>query len=128
METINGATVILPDPGGAVAEVERGPIFFGPEAANGAYSVMVGAMPAGDEGPPLHIHPHTDETFYIAEGELTFRFGDRDVVAGPGTFIFVPRGVVHTARNSGSGPMRGMLLLSPGDAEHITEPVEMLSP
>lgn len=84
----------------------------------------VGAAPDGDPGPPLHIHPHTDEGFYIGDGEMTFQFEDREVVAGAGTFVFVPRGVVHTARNTGGRPMRGLLILSPGDAEHITQPVE----
>lgn len=124
MEQINEATVIVPDAGGAAAEAARGLVVFGPNETGQAYVVMVGAMAAGDPGPPLHLHPHTDEAFYIAEGELTFQLGDREVVAGAGAFVFVPRGVVHTARNSGSGPMRGMLLLSPGDAEHIVQPVE----
>jgi quercetin dioxygenase-like cupin family protein len=124
METIHGVTVIFPDPDGAATEATRGPILLGPEATDAAYVAMVGAMPAGDEGPPLHIHPYTDEAFYIADGELTFQLGDQEVVAGPGAFVFVPRGVVHTAWNSGSGPMRGLLLLSPGGTEHIFQPVE----
>ena len=124
METVNGATVILPEVGGAVAEAARGPVVLGPSQTQEAYVVMVGAMPAGDAGPPLHIHPHTDEGFYIAEGEMTFQLGDREVVAGAGAFVFVPRGMVHTAWNSGSGPMRGLLLLSPGGAEHILQPGE----
>ena len=124
METINGATVILPEPGGAAAEAARGLAVLGPEQGNDAYVAWVGAMAAGDAGPPLHVHPHTDEGFYVADGELTFVIGDREVVAPAGTFVFVPRGIVHTARNSGAGPMRGLILLSPGDAEHVTQPVE----
>lgn len=123
METINGAKVILPDPGGAAGEAARGPVEFGPDWT-GDYVAMVGAMPAGDQGPPLHIHPHTDEAFYVAEGELSYRFGDREAVAGAGSFVFVPRGIEHTARNSGTGPMRGMIILSPGGAEHLFQPVE----
>jgi quercetin dioxygenase-like cupin family protein len=124
MEEVNGATVILPDAGGAEAEAARGPVVLGPGQTDEAYVVMVGAMAAGDAGPPLHIHPYTDEAFYIAEGEMTFQLDDREVVAGAGPFVFVPRGMVHTARNSGPGPMRGLLLLSPGGAEHIFQPVE----
>jgi len=29
---------------------------------------MAGRAPAG-EGPPMRIHPHTDEGFYIGDGE-----------------------------------------------------------
>ncbi len=116
--------MIFPDPGGASTEAARGPILLGPDMTEAAYTVMIGAMPAGDQGPPLHIHPYTEEAFYIAEGELTFQLGDQEVVTGPGAFVFVPRGVVHTAWNSGPGPMRGLLLLSPGGAEHVLQPVE----
>jgi quercetin dioxygenase-like cupin family protein len=124
MEAINGATVILPDSGGATGEAARGPLVLGPEQTGEAYVVMIGAMPAGDPGPPLHLHPYTDEAFYIAEGEITFQLGDQEVIAGAGTFVFVPRGMVHTAWNSGPGPMRGLILLSPGGAEHIFQPIE----
>jgi quercetin dioxygenase-like cupin family protein len=124
METINGAAVIRADPDGAVAEAARGLVVLGPEVTQQAYVVMVGAMLAGDEGPPLHVHPYTDEAFYVAEGELTVYVGDHKVVAGAGSLVFVPRGMVHTARNSGSGPMRGLILVSPGGAEHIIQPVE----
>ena len=124
METIGGATAIFPHPGGAVAEAEGGPTMVAADLTAGAYSAMVGSVPEGYPAPPLHRHPHTDETFYVAEGELTFRFPDREVVAPAGTFVFVPRGVVHTVGNSGRGPMRGILLISPVGAEHVFETVE----
>ncbi len=123
IEEISGATVVFPDVDGAAAEAKRGPIVVGPEQNDGAYVVWVGAAPDGDPGPPLHIHPHTDEGFYIADGEMTFVFTDREVVGPSGSFVFIPRGVVHTARNTGGRPMRGLLILSPGRAEHITQPV-----
>ena len=84
------------------------------ELTQGSYRVMVGRAPAGD-GPPMHIHPHSDE------GEMTFIFPDREVVAGAGTFAFVPRGVVHTAPIT--QPLRGLLIYSPGNAEHVAQPV-----
>jgi len=43
------------------------------------------------------------------------------VIAGPGSLVFVPRGVEHTARIT--KPLRGLLIDAPGDAEHITQPV-----
>jgi hypothetical protein len=36
----------------------------------------------------------------------------------------VPRGVVHTVWNSGNDPVRGLILISPGDREHVVLPVE----
>ncbi len=113
-----------PEPGGAAAEVVRGPVVLGPAQDNAANVVWIGAMPAGNAGAPLHLHPHTDEGFYVAKAELTFSLGDREAVVRAGTFVFVPLGTVHTARNSGPGPVRGLLLLSPGVAEHVEQPVE----
>lgn len=92
------------------------------ENINGATVIL--PHPDGDPAPVPHIHPHTDETFYVAAGELTFQIGDRTVAAPAGSLVFVPRGMVHTAWNSGGRPMRGILLLSPGGAEHLFEPVE----
>ncbi len=113
MEDICGATFVFDHDGQ--------PDLIGNELTGESYRVMVGRAPAG-EGPPMRIHPHTDEGFYIGEGELTFVFPDRQVVAGPGTFVFVPRGVKHTARITES--LRGLLIYAPGDAEHITQPVD----
>jgi mannose-6-phosphate isomerase-like protein (cupin superfamily) len=111
MESICGATFAF-DHQGAPDLLEN-------DLTKGSYRVMVGRAPAG-EGPPMHIHPHTDEGFYIGEGEMRFLFPDREVVAGPGTFVFVPRGVEHTAEIT--KPLRGLLIYSPGDAEHVTQP------
>ena len=77
METVSGATVVAPDRSGAVGEAELGPVVFGPGKNAWAYVARVGAMPAGDQEPLLHVRPHTDEGFYIAEGEMTVRLGDR---------------------------------------------------
>lgn len=53
-----------------------------------------------------HTHHEEDDAFYIIEGELTFIFGDGEVVAPPGTFVLVPPGVEHGFRNDGSMPVR----------------------
>jgi hypothetical protein len=41
--------------------------------------------------------------------------------APPRRVLLVPGGVEHTALIT--GPLRGLLIYSPGDAEHITQPV-----
>lgn len=117
METINGCTVI---PASAAAE----PASFGPEETDRAYRVLAGTIPADEPAPPFHVHPHTDEAFYIADGEAAFLLGDREVRVTTGGFVFIPRGMPHTAWNSGDGPMLGLIVISPGDAEHVFEPVE----
>ena len=53
----------------------------------------------GRNGPPEHLHPDEDDSFYILEGELTFGVEGEEVVAGPGTFVLVPPGLRHTFAN-----------------------------
>lgn len=47
-------------------------------------------------GPPLHLHPHQDEWFYLLEGEVVFRVGEQTLHLGPGESILAPRAIPHT--------------------------------
>jgi gentisate 1,2-dioxygenase len=76
------------------------PTHFGPAEMAGAYVAIVGVFPPGEPAPPLHLHPETDETFYLAEGEAIFILGDREVPARGGDLVFVPRGTAHTVWHS----------------------------
>jgi quercetin dioxygenase-like cupin family protein len=115
METINGCTVIPASDG--VDSVRFGP-------ADEAYVALVGMFPSGEPAPPFHTHPDTDEAFYIAEGTITFLLGDRELEVADGGFVFIPRNMPHTAWNSGEGPVRGLLVISPGNSEHVFVPSE----
>jgi mannose-6-phosphate isomerase-like protein (cupin superfamily) len=117
METINGCTVFPPP------ETPE-PISLGPVETEGSYVALVGLFPAGEPGPPPHMHPHTDETFYVASGEATFLLGDREVPVAAGSMVFVPRGMRHTVWNTGTDPIRRLIMVSPGDAEHVFEPAD----
>lgn len=46
-------------------------------------------------GPPLHIHPHVDEIFYILEGAHLFQLGDEQFHLNKGDTVFIPRGTPH---------------------------------
>ena len=116
METINGCTVIRS------SELSE-PTRFGPSETSESYVVEIGTFPPGT-ALPLHVHPHTDEVFYVAEGAAIFQLGGRELELGAGAFVFVPRGTTHTVRVSGDGPVRGLIVISPGDAEHEFVPVE----
>src|SRR5215203_3491814 len=116
MKTVNRCTVISSSDAAA-------PSHFGPAEMAGAYVAIVGVFPPGEPAPPLHLHPDTDEAFYLAEGEATFLLGDREILARGGDLVFVPRGTAHTVWNSGTIPVRGLIVISPGDAEHSFVPV-----
>jgi uncharacterized cupin superfamily protein len=39
-------------------------------------------------------------SFYIQEGELEFQLGDQTVIATPGTFLYSPKGHLHSFKNN----------------------------
>ncbi len=61
---------------------------------------------------PLHVHHRDDEAWYVLEGSLRFRLGDREVEASAGSAVFGPRGVRHTFWNPGPGPARYLLIMT----------------
>jgi mannose-6-phosphate isomerase-like protein (cupin superfamily) len=72
------------------------------------------AAPGFDTG--AHYHTKIEEYFYILEGELDLRLGDREFRAGPGAFVFVPPPTPHYIANRGTKP--GRLLLGCNPAGH----------
>jgi mannose-6-phosphate isomerase-like protein (cupin superfamily) len=49
----------------------------------------------------LHKHPLQEERFEVVEGAMRFRMGRKQIVAGPGEVVVVPRGVKHDFANDG---------------------------
>ncbi len=47
-------------------------------------------------GPPLHVHAHQDEIFFIVLGEYLFQVGADKHYLKPGDTIFLPRTVPHS--------------------------------
>jgi len=60
-----------------------------------------------------HYHTKIEEVFYVLDGELDLRCGDRTARGGPGTLVFIPPGTVHAFGNSGSTPGRMLLIAAP---------------
>jgi quercetin dioxygenase-like cupin family protein len=83
----------------------------------GAFSLLEFILPPGGTGSPLHIHPETQETFYLLEGELTLTIGDRTERVEAGALAHVPVGVAHRFSNDGPGPARLLIVLTPGGFE-----------
>jgi mannose-6-phosphate isomerase-like protein (cupin superfamily) len=74
------------------------------KADEAAASVLETTEPPG-LSPPVHIHHDCAEGFYVLEGEYVMYVEDREIVCGPGSFVFVPRGAPHTFR-TGAAPGR----------------------
>ncbi len=88
----------------------------------GAYAVVEATVSPG-KGPPPHIHHAEDECFYVLEGDFAFLVEDRTITGGPGTFLRVPKGTLHTFANAGDRPGRVLLVVAPAGLDEFWERV-----
>ncbi len=70
-------------------------IKVGTEGAEGRFA-LVEAVAYQSTEPPLHIHHHEDEAWYVLDGQMTFFVGDEALVATSGAFVLAPKGIPHT--------------------------------
>jgi quercetin dioxygenase-like cupin family protein len=84
------------------------------EQVNGAYAVLEQEFPSG-KGPPLHVHRHETEIFYVVSGEFEFRVGGDVVMGKAGTSAACPRDIPHTFRNVGADTARLLVTIIPGN-------------
>lgn len=73
-----------------------------------------------EAGPPPNIHHHQDEAFYVLEGNFSFLSGDETIETEPGSFVWIPRGTLHTFKYTGAS--MGKLLITstyPGSHERF---------
>ena len=82
-------------------------------STGGSLSVFETTIAAG---PPLHVHDHEDECFYVLDGELSVRCGDDILHAPAGSFVFLPRGRPHRFWATDQ-PARLLLITVPGGIE-----------
>lgn len=84
------------------------------------------AQPGWDTG--SHLHSSIEEQFYVLEGQMELRAGDRLVQGLPGTFVSVPRGVAHAFANRTDQPARLLLVTTPpGHERYFAELATILS-
>ncbi|MEV7630633.1 cupin domain-containing protein [Actinoplanes sp. NPDC089786] len=75
-------------------------------------------MPPGG-GPVAHTHTHTDETFYLIDGELEFLDGDRLFTATAGDAVFIPRATRHRFKNVSLTHASMLFFYTPGGPEGL---------
>ena len=63
-------------------------------------------------GPPPHIHKREDEAFYIHEGTFSFLCGEKEAVFEAGSFVYIPKGTLHTFKNIGQQPGKLMVVIT----------------
>ena len=96
-------------------------VLAGSEETGGRFGLMEMVAPKGRE-PSRHVHRREDEGFYVLEGEITFYVGEETFKAGPGTFVFLPRGIPHSYTFE-TGVIRALAIVAPGGIEgHFRDP------
>jgi mannose-6-phosphate isomerase-like protein (cupin superfamily) len=84
------------------------------DTTGGSFSIVEEIDPLDT---PLHVHEREDELFHVLEGDHVFTVGDTDYEAGPGEFVFAPRGVPHAQRRVVPREGRFFTMISPAGFE-----------
>ena len=69
----------------------------------------------------FHLHHDSDEVAYVLSGEMVFKIGDQTTVGGAGTWAFMPRGVPHCWKYTGTETGRILFLYTPAKAGGLIE-------
>lgn len=92
------------------------------DETGGKYAVIHATVPSGG-GPPPHVHSREEEGFYILKGEVTVTANGKTVKAGPGAFVNLPVGSVHSFKNETAQPAEMLITVAPSGFEKFLEEV-----
>jgi quercetin dioxygenase-like cupin family protein len=112
-------SVLGPQEGETLSLLALGVRFMieGQETA-GNFSLVEHPLPPRALGAPAHTHRNEDEYSFVLEGRVGVQLGDEVVEAGPGEFVFKPRGQAHAFWNAGDEPARLLEIISPAGFEN----------
>jgi quercetin dioxygenase-like cupin family protein len=116
---MNNEGFVVPADGGSVVNSGAGRfevLKLLREKTGGSIMLFEEIVPAGTDTTTFHLHRDSDEIVYVLSGEITFKVGEDVTVGGPGTCAFIPRGVAHAWKNSGTETARAVFLYTPADA------------
>jgi len=83
------------------------------EETGGAFLLFEDRMDHG-KVTPLHLHPDSDETMIVLEGEILMHLDGEQHAVRAGGVASAPRGVPHAFKVSGAGGARLLCLHTPG--------------
>ncbi len=95
------------------------------KSTDGEYFLVEAIVPPGG-GPPSHIQTREEEAFYILEGQLTFYGDGGEIVAGPGTYLNIPKGAKHRFRNNTERTARMLFFFAPAGIEGLFDEFSLL--
>ncbi len=75
-------------------------------------------VPGG--GHSRHNHPGAEEIIYVLSGDGEQMIDDQPPVKiGPGSCIFIPDSIYHSTLNTGSEPLRLIIVYAPAGSERL---------
>jgi mannose-6-phosphate isomerase-like protein (cupin superfamily) len=74
---------------------------------------------------PLHVHTREAEAFFLLDGTMSYQAGSRLYRLSAGYFIYLPKGVPHAFRVTGTSPVRFLGLIVPGGLMDLYDEVRM---
>ncbi|MEZ6072129.1 MAG: cupin domain-containing protein [Pirellulales bacterium] len=113
------ATVRSPRQGQRVAVVGDVYRFLATGAETGGKYATFEAIVGPGGGPPPHVHSREEESFYVLEGEITFRLGDQQIIAPAGTFLNMPVGSLHCFKNEAGSSARMLISVAPAGLDEM---------
>ena len=82
-------------------------------------SLAEATLPPGARTQP-HVHPRTEEIYYILRGAGRMALGAEAREVGPGDGILIPPGTRHTIQNIGQEPLTFLCCCAPPYADEDT--------
>ena len=94
-------------------------IIISGKQTNGEYAVIEMSVPPG-AGPNPHAHPDFTETFFVLEGEVSFKSELGSYVAKTNSFVNIPKGgIVHGFKNLSDQPAKLLCTVSPAGLDDL---------
>ncbi|MFE9422325.1 cupin domain-containing protein [Kitasatospora sp. NPDC006697] len=90
----------------------------GEELTAKSFFLMEALVPPGG-GPPPHIHHLEEEAFYVLDGLVDLRSGEEVLKLRTGSFVHVPKGLVHGFKNVSDEPAKLLILFVPGGKDRF---------
>lgn len=110
MSDLNTFSVVRADAGEAL-DVLGAPMIV--KSDGGEAFLADHIVPPGYFVPP-HMHADDEEMLFMLEGRLTLLDGAGEMQIGPGETAIFPRGAPHGFRNDTDGPVRFLVVCTPG--------------
>lgn len=89
------------------------------DETNGKYFLSEAIVPAGDDGPPIHVHTKEDEGFYLKKGMLNFIIDGNEIELKEGEYLNIEKGEKHTWRNKTEFDAELFVTFAPAGIEYM---------